>query len=177
MYCILQLRTYVCSSIYTLYICTYCMYVCILIAPHYSIIHTYASIGSTTYSEDLRFFTALTVLDVHFLFLADPCSYDGVCSNTNGSFSCSCVPPYSGPLCQYNSSCDPNPCLDGFVCVETVTNAQRYVCSDTSDTDTLSLMVGIGVTDANLDMAVVHATLENPIPIADGVSELHSACM
>jgi len=51
------------------------------------------------------------------------------------------------------------------------------VCSDTSDTDTLSLMVGIGVTDANLDMAVVHATLENPIPIADGVSELHSACM
>ena len=134
--------------------------------------NTNASIGST--NEDLHFFTAFTVLGVHFLFPADPCSFDGVCSNTNGSFSCSCVPPYSGSLCQYNSSCDPNPCPEGSVCVETVTNAQRYVCSDRSDTNTLSLTVGTGVTNATLDMAVVHATLENPIPIADGVSELHS---
>ena len=41
-----------------------------------------------------------------------------------------------------------------------------------AEASTLSLTVGSAVTDGSLDMAVVHATFEDPIAIADDVREL-----
>ena len=107
------------------------------------------------------------------LFTAEPCLFDGNCSNSDGSFSCACVPPYTGPLCQYTNSCSSNPCPAGSVCVETVTNLQRYVCFDMAAVNAFSLTVGDGVMADSLDMVVVQATLENPIPIADAADEVH----
>ena len=41
-----------------------------------------------------------------------------------------------------------------------------------AEASTLSLTVGSAVTDGSLDMAVVHATFEDPIAIVDNVREL-----
>ena len=71
-------------------------------------------------------------------FPSAPCQFGGTCTNTPGSFTCDCLPGYTGHLCQYTTVCETQtPCQTGLTCVETVTNTDGYVCENVSTSGSL----------------------------------------
>jgi Notch-like protein len=47
--------------------------------------------------------------------------------DSSSSFSCSCFPGYSGPLCQFNTNeCASNPCQFGGTCTDSING---YSCA------------------------------------------------
>jgi len=80
------------------------------------------------------------------------------CTSGTNIFSCSCVPGYSGTLCQtLINTCVSNPCLNGGVCVDEV---NMFVCNcvngftGTVCDKTQSSIFGIGAVAGGVAAAV-----------------------
>lgn len=53
------------------------------------------------------------------------CGVNGDCSSDGKSWSCNCYPGYYGRQCQ-RANCDPNPCLNGAICIQI--NRSQLTC-------------------------------------------------
>lgn len=86
--------------------------------------------------------------------ITGPC-FNGNCTNTIGSFSCSCPPERNGHRCQYDNRCaDGDLCTNGTMCVETLVNTNGYVCDSTPDDMAAIVTLDDGMTLAQLDEAL-----------------------
>ena len=57
-----------------------------------------------------------------------PCHHGSTCNDHVNSFSCSCLPGYTGSLCEVNyNECGSSPCRNGGICADGV-NAYLCVC-------------------------------------------------
>lgn len=83
--------------------------------------------------------------------LLAPCTSEGTCTNTDGSFICSCPSGTSGHRCQYTNVCDSQPCPPGQTCVATVANVQGYVCEEVSGMGVVVTTGGQGTSPGMLD--------------------------
>ncbi|XP_063956327.1 fibropellin-1-like isoform X1 [Lytechinus pictus] len=62
---------------------------------------------------------------------SNPCFNDGVCTDGNNSYTCTCPPGFEGVECEINiDECTSAPCLNGGVCVD---GANNYTCNCTED--------------------------------------------
>lgn len=92
------------------------------------------------------------VWPVTIVYPTDPCLFGGTCTNTNGSFVCTCQPEYTGHRCQYSTVCETQtPCSEGLSCVATVTNSLGYVCVEVNDTETIAVTGSGDMTTGALD--------------------------
>lgn len=67
---------------------------------------------------------------VHFFFV-DPCFYNGSCSNTDGSYKCSCTSSRTGKNCELEkSACDNSTCKNTEICALSERSLNGYQCVD-----------------------------------------------
>ena len=64
-------------------------------------------------------------------FLADPCFYNGSCSNTAGSYKCDCISSKTGKKCELEkSACDNSTCKNSEICALSERSANGFQCVD-----------------------------------------------
>ena len=62
-------------------------------------------------------------------FFPDPCFYNGTCSNTDGSYKCSCTSVTTGKTCELDkAACDGNPCNGTDTCVLSDRSSRGFQC-------------------------------------------------
>ena len=76
--------------------------------------------------------------------LIEPCLFGGICTNTGGSFTCTCPPDRRGHRCQYQILCVDDSVCDNETCVETLANTDGYVCVSTPVNMSLQITVSDG---------------------------------
>ena len=63
--------------------------------------------------------------------LADPCFYNGSCSNTAGSYKCNCMSSKTGKTCELEkSACDNSTCKDSEICALSERSPNGFQCVD-----------------------------------------------
>ena len=64
-------------------------------------------------------------------FVADPCFYNGSCSNTDGSYKCNCTSAKTGKNCELQkAACDNNPCKNSEICALSERSSGGFQCVD-----------------------------------------------
>lgn len=64
-------------------------------------------------------------------FLADPCFYNGSCSNTAGSYKCNCISSKTGKKCELQkSACNNNTCKNSEICALSERSPDGFQCVD-----------------------------------------------
>lgn len=65
------------------------------------------------------------------LLFADPCFYNGSCSNTDGSYKCNCISAKTGKNCELEkAACDNNPCNNSDICTLSERSPSGFQCVD-----------------------------------------------
>ena len=63
------------------------------------------------------------------LLLADPCFYNGTCTNTDGSYKCSCTSDKTGKKCELEkAACEGNPCNGTDICALSERSSRGFQC-------------------------------------------------
>eukprot|EP00079_Xenopus_tropicalis_P036114 XP_017949885.1 PREDICTED: mucin-4-like [Xenopus tropicalis] len=82
---------------------------------------TVTSVLTTTKPNNITS-TNVTDKDI-YQCLSSPCRNGATCTIMGNSFSCLCLPGYTGKLCQIDiDDCASNPCCNGGVCIDRVNN-------------------------------------------------------
>lgn len=67
-------------------------------------------------------------LTISFYSFPDPCQHGGICNDGLNSYTCNCMPGYTGNNCETNiDDCVVNPCRNGGSCIDLV-NGYKCVC-------------------------------------------------
>ena len=78
----------------------------------------------------------------------------GTCTNTLGSFQCTCPSGRRGHRCQYDVRCDNDSLCTEGECVETLADIDGYICDSTPDDMAATINLMAGVTADQLEEAV-----------------------
>ena len=63
--------------------------------------------------------------------MADPCFYNGSCSNTAGSYKCNCISSKTGKKCELEkTACDNSTCKSSEICALSERSPNGYQCVD-----------------------------------------------
>ena len=104
----------------------------------------------------------------HAIFPADPCFYNGTCTNTAGSYQCGCTSSKTGKKCELEkAACDSKPCNGTDICALSERSPRGFQCVNKQLETTMVL-----VEDKYSSVYDVEKAIENLIKTAPSNSNM-----